>query len=164
MKRVVYFFAVAAMLAGCATPLLQSRDELKSFARDHATVMIYESYTSSRRFEEVAATLQGKWEACYGKSNAIPGPENGTPTSRAAFHPHFLKVNSFLFEMSLQTTQSGAPMQSKMPEGGSYLVALDVERLLGGKTRLTWHSAAKEWKEQWELSKQWSDGKDAACL
>lgn len=158
MKRVVYFFAVAAMLAACATPLLQSRDELKSFAKDHATLMISESYTSSRRFEEVVAALQGKWEACYGTGQNAAGTENTASTSRAVFHPNFLKVNSFLFEMSLQKSQD------KIPEGGNYLVALDVERLLGGKTRLTWHSAAKEWKEQWELNKQWSDGKDAACL
>lgn len=157
MKRVVYLFA-ASLLAACATPLLQSRDELKSFAKDHTTVMIYESYTSSRRFEEVSAALQGKWSECYGSNKTTPGAEARASISGEAFYPSFIKVNGFLFEMSLQKSQD------TMPEGGNYLVALDVERLLGGKTRLTWHSAAKGWKEQWELNKQWSDGKDAACL
>lgn len=168
MKRVVYFFPVAAMLAACATtppqPQAQSRDELKASARDHATTMIYESYTSRRRFEEVVATLQGKWEQCYGAGNTAGRADNGATKPGAAVHPRFFKVNSFLFEMSLQSAADGTAIQGKVPEGGTYVVALDVERLLGGKTQLTWHSAAAGWKEQWELNKQWGDGKEAACL
>jgi hypothetical protein len=166
MKRVVYFFVVAAMLAGCATTSPQSRDELKSFAKAHTTAMIYESYTSRRRFEDVVASLELKWNECYGISKTTTRSENGVRTSqyRDTFHPHFVKVNGFLVEMTLQMTTEGMVMLSKVPPGGDYIVALDVERLLGGKTRLTWHSAAWGWKDQWEVNKQWSDGKEAACL
>lgn len=167
MKRVIYFLLVPAMLAACSTPLPQSRDELKASARDHARVMIYETYTSNRRFEEVVATLQGKWEQCYGQGKAAIRSESGTSISkyRDAMHPHFLMVNSLLFEMSLQLSKEETLLQGRVATGSGYIVALDVERLLGGKTQLSWHSsAATGWKEQWELNKQWSDGKDAACL
>lgn len=166
MNRLFYSLVVLAALSGCATTSPQSRNELISFAKDHNTLMISESYTTNHRFEDVAATLERKWQECYGVSKTTIRSENGVRTSqyRDTFHPHFVRVNGMLLEMTLQMTTEGMVMLSKVPPGGDYIVALDVERLLGGKTRLTWSSAKWGWKDQWDLNKQWSDGKDAACL
>lgn len=157
-------FVVAVMLSACATSP-QSRDELKSAARAHPTAMIYASYTSKRRFEDVIATLELKWNECYGISKSTTRYGNGDAAQfRDTLHPRIDKVNGFLVEMTLQVSREGMARLGKVPEGGDYMVALDVERLLGAKTRLTWHSATAGWQEQWELNKQWSDGKEAACL
>ena len=60
-------------------------------------------------------------------------------------------------------TTRGMVMLSKVPEGGEYIVALDIERAGKNSTRLSWYSRPGGWRDEWELNKQWSEGKDLPC-
>ncbi len=164
MTRFICLFFVVTLLMGCATSP-QTREELKSVAKENPTVMVYETYTTSRHFEDVVGNLQQKWHKCYDLDVTTTRTEGGMPRSRYTdtFHPYFVKKNNSFNEMTLQMTTS-MKMLNKVPAGGEYIVALDVERAPGNKTKLTWYSRAWGWKDWWEINKQWSDGKDAPCL
>jgi hypothetical protein len=163
MRSVLSFIAVIS-LAGCVTPP-QTRDELKTTLMNNPKMSIVGTYTANRRFEEVVATLERKWQECYGIRRTTTRTEGGMTTMRYrdTFHPQSRKVNNSLIEMTLQMTTEGMIMLSKVPQGGDYVVALDLERLSGSKTKLTWYSPAWGWTEAWERNRQWSDGKDVAC-
>jgi hypothetical protein len=151
-------------LAGCVTSP-QTRDELKTTMINHPSLAIVGTYTTNRRFEEVVATLDRKWQECYGIRKTTTRTEGGMTTMsyRDTFHPQSRKVNNSLVEMTLQMTTEGMIMLSKVPPGGDYIVALDLQRLSGNKTKLMWYSSAWGWTEAWERNKQWSDGKNMAC-
>jgi hypothetical protein len=154
---------VAILLGGCvAAP--QTRDELKTTAVAHPSLSVVGSYTSNRRFEDVAANLDRKWQECYSVRRSTTRIE--TSGARASYsdtyRPQSRRVSNSLVEMTLQMTTQGMTMLTKVPSGGEYIVALDLERLPGNKTKLTWHSI-RGWTKSWERNKQWSDGKDVAC-
>ena len=161
--RFICLFFVMAILNGCATSP-QSRNELKATAQAHTKMMIYESYTTSHHFEDVISTLQRKWQECYGISRTTSRHDGVVKAQYTdTFHTHFAKVNNSLFAMTLQMTTKGMTMLSKVPPGGDYIVALDVERVSANTTKLTWYSAAWGWKDAWERNKKWSDGKNVPC-
>jgi hypothetical protein len=163
--RAILALAIAALLAGCQTSV-ETRDDFKKGIQSHPSLTITGSHTSSRKFEDVVATLERKWKQCYGVQRTTTRTQGGTTTMnyKDTFHPRVRKVNSSLVEMTLQVTTEGMIMLSKVPEGGDYIVALDVERIAGNKTKLTWYSGSLGgWKAAWERNKQWSDGKDVAC-
>jgi len=150
-------------LAGCVGAP-QSRQELKTAAVEHPSLSVTGSYTSNRRLEDVAAALERKWKECYSVQRTTTRSQGGMTTMnyRDTYHPKSRRVSSSLVEMTLQMTTQGMIMMTKVPEGGEYIVALDLERVPGNKTRLTWHSVMG-WTSSWERNKQWSDGKDVPC-
>jgi len=165
MRGILLSIIAAAFCIGCVTAP-QSRDELKTTAKNHPSMSIAETHTANRRFEDVAVTLQSKWRECYSvQVTTARTTQSGMTTSRYrdSFHPRVRKVNNSLIEMTLQMTTEGMVMLSKVPEGGDYLVALDIVRLSGNKTRLDWYSPAWGWKDGWEATKQWGDGKNVPC-
>jgi len=56
-------------------------------------------------------------------------------------------------------------MFNKVPPGGEYVVALNVERLPSNKAKLTWYSfnVFGSARDRWDQNKKWSDGQNAAC-
>ena len=164
MRKMLFCVAVI-FLVGCATTP-QTREEFKTWTKQHTSMGLYSSYTVNRPFENVTASLQKKWQQCYNLNVTTTRTSGGMTTSRYrdTLHPHSRKVNDSLIELTLQVTTEGMVMLNKVPEGGEYKVALDVQRLHQNKTKLTWHSYAPGgWRDSWELNKQWSDGKDVAC-
>lgn len=154
---------VAILLTGCvAAP--QTRDELKTVAAAHPSLSVVGSHTSNRRLEDVAAMLERKWQECYSVRRTTTREASSGARARYSdtYRPQLRKVSNALIEMTLQMTTEGMVMVTKVPEGGEYLVALDLERLPGNKTKLTWYSV-RGWTESWERNKRWSDGKDVAC-
>jgi hypothetical protein len=159
------FCIAAIILAGCATTP-QTREEFKAWTKDHTTMGLYDTYAVSRRFEDVVASLQDKWQQCYNLNVTTTRASGGMTTSRYrdTFHPQSRKVSNALTEMTLQMTTQGMVMLNKIPEGGEYNVALDVQRTPQNKAKLTWYSYVPGgWRDAWELNKQWADGKDAPC-
>jgi hypothetical protein len=154
-----------ASLAACAN-LPQSRGEFKTLAADHPKWYMASSYTASRRLEDVAATLQRRWDECFSVKRTTTRTQGGMTTMNytESWHPRVKKVSNSLIELTLQETTQGMIMLNKIPEGGEYRVALDLERLPGNKTKLSWYSPDYAgWRAQWERNKKWSDGKDVAC-
>lgn len=85
-----------------------------------------------------------------------------TARYRDNYHPKSRRVNDSLVEMTIQMTTQGMVMLSKVPHGGEYIVALDVHRVAGNKTKLKWYSRSG-WGDSWERNKKWSEGKDVGC-
>ena len=165
MRNALLSLTSIVLCMGCATTP-QSRDEFKTLSKNHPAYYITASHTANRRFESVAATLQKKWKECYNvQVTTSRTTQSGMTTSRyrETFHPRITKVNKSLVEMTLQSTTQGMTMLNKVPEGGEYIVALDVVRLSGNKTRIDWYSPASGWKESWETAQRWSDGKNLPC-
>jgi hypothetical protein len=164
MRRVLVL-ATAAIVAGCQTSA-PTRDEFKKGVQGYPSLAITGSHASSRRFEDVVATLERKWKQCYSVQTTTTRSQGGMTTMnyKDTLHPRVRRVNASLVEMTLQVTTEGMIMLSKVPEGGDFVVALDVERTAGNKAKLTWYSGSLGgWKAAWERNKQWSDGKDVAC-
>ena len=156
---------VPVLLAGCNN-MPQTRGDFTTMAAEHKSWYIAESHTSNRRLEDVAATLQRKWNECYSVARTTTRTQGGMTASRYTdtMHPRSVKVSNSLVEMTLQVTTEGMVMLNKIPEGGEYRVALDLERQPGNKTKLTWYSpSVADWREVWERNKKWGDGKDVAC-
>lgn len=154
---------VLSMVGCVATP--QTRDEFKQQVMDHPTFTIHDTYTANRRFEDVVRTLEGKWQECYNVSRTTTRSQGGLTTMRYqdTYHPKSEKINNSLVEMTIQETSKGITMLNKIPPGGLYMAALNLERLPSNKTKLTWYSGGLGWRKIWEMNKQWSDGKDIAC-
>lgn len=161
MRRTLLIAVI--FLAGCvAAP--QTRDELKTTAVAHPSLSVVGSYTSIRRFEDVAASLERKWQECYAvrRSTTREASSGARATYTDTYNPQSRKVSNSLVEMTLQMTTQGMTNLTKLPPGGEYVVALDLERLPGNKTKLSWYSI-RGWTASWERNKQWSDGKNIAC-
>ena len=154
---------VAVILSGCVTTP-QTRDELKTTMKEHPDLSIADSYTANRPFDAVVGMIERKWDECYNVRNTTTRTEGGMTKSRIrdTYHPKSHKVNNSLVEMTLQMTTEGMTTLNKVPSGGEYRVALDIVRLPGNKTKLTWYSTAG-WAKSWEINKQWSNGKNVAC-
>ena len=154
---------IVISLFGCVSAP-QTRAELKTTVVNHPSLSVVGSHTSNRRFEEVVAMLERKWQECYSVRRTTTRSEGGMTTMRYrdSYYPQSRKVNNSLVEMTLQMTTEGMIMVTKVPPGGDYMVALDLERLPGNKTKLSWYSAMG-WTDSWERNKKWSDGKDVAC-
>ncbi|HZW12566.1 MAG TPA: hypothetical protein VFF81_05160 [Noviherbaspirillum sp.] len=162
--RSTALFLLTITLIGCvATP--QTRDEFKQQIKEHPKLGLHEMYTANRRFEDVVRTIETKWQECYNVSRTTTRSQGGMTTMRYrdTYHPKSEKKNNSLVEMTLQETSEGIVMLNKIPPGGLYMAALDLERLPANKTRLTWYSPAWGWGDSWEKNKQWSDGKNIAC-
>jgi hypothetical protein len=161
----ILLFATVLALAGCvSTP--QTRDEFKLMVQDHPRLAMVGSHTANRRFEDVIGSLERKWQECYGLQRTMTRTQGGMTTMRVrdTFHPQLSKVSDSVAEMTLRMTTEGMIMLNKVPEGGEYIVALDIERVARNRTKLTWYSGSMGgWKEGWERNKQWSEGKDVAC-
>jgi hypothetical protein len=151
-------------LSGCVTTP-QTREEYKAWTKDHTSMGLYEVYTVNRSFDDVVASLQKKWLQCYDINATTRRTSGGITTSNYTdtFHPHFKKAGKSLVEMTLQMTTTGMIMLSKVPEGGDYVIALDVQRLAKNKTNLVWYSYSWGKKEELERNKQWGSGKDSPC-
>lgn len=154
-------FLVAVLLGGCAsTP--QTRDEHIALMKSNPSWTIVDTYTSSRPFDEVVVMIDKKWQECYNVNKTTSTTRNGLKSGyKDEYHPKAYKVSNSLTEMTLQMTTS-MMMLNKVPPGGFYFVALDLQRLSGNKTKLNWYSTS-EWKNSWEKNKQWSEGKNVSC-
>jgi hypothetical protein len=164
LRGAALLFITVVSLVGCAvTP--QTRNEFKQQIMDYPTMGLHDTYTANRRFEDVVRTLDAKWQECYNISKTMTRTQGGLTTMRYrdTYHPKSQKINNSLVEMTLQETSQGITMLNKIPPGGLYVAALNLERLPANKTKLTWYSGAWGWRAIWEMNKQWSDGKDVAC-
>jgi hypothetical protein len=166
MKTPIFFPALmvaSAVLAGCAVETSQTRDEFKVNMTAHSSLTIVDTYIANRPFDAVVTTIQKKWNECY-NIQFVTKRSHGLEKTRVAdtFHPHTRKVSNTLVEMTLQQTSEGMKSLNNVPPGGLYKVALDIERLPGNKTKLSWFSNSA-YADSWDKNKQWADGKNAPC-
>lgn len=164
MRRVLAL-PLPLLLAACVTTP-RSREGLKAASVKSPRMMIADSYMARRSLDAVAAALERKWrECCEVSVTTTHANKAGMTTSRHrdTLHPKFRRVGNARVEMTLRMTTPGMIALNKVPAGGEYMVALDLERIAPNQTKLSWHSPRIGWKDSGERNKQWADGKDAPC-
>jgi hypothetical protein len=156
--RIFVVLPVVVLLASCvAVP--QSRDEMITEVKSHPNAAIADTYTSNRGYEEVVANVWRKWKECYNVTKTTTLSENGMMTSSSSdsYYPEIKKVSSSRTELTLRMATNGST-----PDGGVYLIALNIERAPRNKTKLTWYSYNASAKS-WGRNKQWSSGQNVPC-
>lgn len=155
MRRPAFLlFTATAVLAGCALPMgPQSRSDFVQEKRAGASITAVDGHIAHRRFDQVVGLLQRKADECLNLARRGQGT-----------HAALRMVGSGRAELTMQVATPSTPFLRRLPEGGSYHLAVDIERVSATMTRLTYYGPGLETGQQdWAAIKEWSDGEAAPC-
>jgi hypothetical protein len=144
----------------------QNREEFKTAVSKGAAFMKVHTHVANRRFEDVAKVLKAKTEECLNVRVTSTGRNSQGRVNYASakdYHSSFRTVNKGRAELTVQQDPKGTRIGPKMPKGGFYFVALDVDRSSGNTTKLTYYGPSRGWDKTFDAIKKWSDGESAAC-
>lgn len=130
MKRLL-LLAVSAALAGCAT-LPHSRQQLRSMAQAQQGGLGVSQATVDRAFYTVLNSLDWYVEHCLNRSV-------GESEVATRYHTRIAVLRDGLAELT--TREARTPPQDGSPEGGRFLLAVDIEGVGAGRTRLSGYGA-----------------------
>ena len=167
MHRLWLICSIAAVLAGCAglTPS-QSREEFVRRKTQGEPFSMMDTYVTKRRLEDVVKTLSQKTAECFNVDVTTRRSEQGMTTMNLTdkYRTTIRTVNANRAELTTRHTTKGMATPQKIPKGGLYYRAVDIERLSSGSTKLTYYGPSiAAGKSAWAAMKQWSDGQPAAC-
>ena len=173
MHRLVLISGVVAILYGCAgLTLSQTREEFVQRKRDGEPFSMVDTYIAKRQFDDVVKTLKQKTAECFNvnvttrRTEGASSPQAGITTMniRDEYRTTIRTINSNRAELTTQHTTKGMVSLQKVPEGGIYDRAVDIERLTAGKTKLTYYGPSFDSaKKVWTAIRQWSDGQPTPC-
>jgi hypothetical protein len=167
MRRLSVVPAVAVVLSGCAgMEPAQTRKEFVQKNLDGVPFSMVDKYVAKRRFEDVVAALRQKTAECFNVNVTTTRSQGGMTTSkvRDEYRTTIRLVSANRAELTTQHTSKGIVYLQKIPEGGFYSRAVDIDRLTLGTTRLTYYGSSFEsGKKAWAAIKDWSDGKATPC-
>jgi hypothetical protein len=169
-KTALSVLFVATALAGCAnvkTGTWYSREEFVTYSKEGRMMSMTDTYVANRKFEQVVAVLKQKSADCLDSDSVMSRRSGGIQTMRVTdhFRTTVRVVAPGRAELTTQYTSSGITYLQKIPDGGFYHRAVDVERLTPTTTKLTFYgSSFSESKSTWAAMKKWSDGQSDACL
>jgi hypothetical protein len=160
----------AAILASCAIqPVEQpkNREELKAAIAKGTAFMKVQTYVANRRFEDAARLLKTKTEEClnYRLTEGTRNVATGLPTGTTShdYRATFRTVNKARAELTMQHNPLGPRIGPKMPDGGFYIMAVDVDRASGNTTNLTFYGPSMGWDQTYAAIKKWSEGEAVGC-
>jgi hypothetical protein len=166
MRKLAIIPGVIALVTGCASMDPQSRDEYRAAVEGGRPFSMKESFVAKRGFDDVVRMLRQKSGECFNINVRTTRKQDGMTTMDTTDEVRTVVrvVNSKHAEVTMQTTPKGIVMLNKVPEGGFYRMAIDIDRLTAGSTRLTYYgSSTDHGKRRLAVIKQWSDGKQAGC-
>jgi hypothetical protein len=167
MQKIILGLAVAAFLGGCTT--VGAPQTRAQFVQDISGGVVFtmtESYVAKRRFDDVVSALRQRAPECFETSSTMTRRSGGITTMnvRDDYHTSVKTVSATRAELTIQFTSKGITYVQKVPEGGFYHMAVDVERLTPSTTRLTYYGPSFDSsKNNWKAIQQWSEGQAAAC-
>ena len=157
----------AALLAGCSMHYPQTREEFREgLVKSDSRFKLVETHVAKRRFDDVVRSLQQNVEPCFNQDVTTTRMQGGITTMNQTdeWRTTVKVVDRNRAEVTTQQTMKGAIVPVKVPPGGFYMGAMDVERLTASTTKLSYYgSTASGSKQRWDLMKQWSDGKAVPC-
>jgi hypothetical protein len=166
MRKLSFFASLIILVSGCASMDPQTRDEYRAAVDGGRPFSMKESFVAKRGFDEVVKTLRQKSDECLNVNIKTTRKQDGMTTMattdevRTAVHV----VNSKRAELTMRMNHKGIIMLNKMPEGGFYRMAIDIDRLTAGTTRLTYYGPSTDYgKRRLAVIKQWSDGRQTGC-
>jgi hypothetical protein len=166
MRKFAILSAVVAALGGCAGNNPQTRDEYRKTRLDGVPLNMVDTHVANRRFEDVVNALRQKTAECFNVNVTMRRTQNGVAVMNATdeYRTTIRVVGPNAAELTTQFTTKGQTMVQKMPEGGYYHRAVDIERVSPRTTKLTYYGPSLEsGKKAWSAMKEWSDGKLSAC-
>jgi hypothetical protein len=165
MSKLACLLFAVAVLSGCAGMNPQTRDEFRQALTGGVPFGMVDTYVANRSFEDVVNTLKQKAEECLNVDKTMQRREGGMTTMRTKeeYRTAIRVVNSNLAEMTTQWQWRGVIILQKVPEGGFYSLAVDIERVPSSKTKLTFYGSSFGGKSVWTAIKQWSDGQLVPC-
>jgi hypothetical protein len=166
MLRLALLLPAIALLWGCAAGNPQTREEFRKRRLDGAPLSMVESYTANRRFEDVVNALKQKTDECFNVNVTTRRSQGGITTMNATdeYRTTVRVVGPNMAELTTQFQMKGQIVLQKVPEGGFYRRAVDIERISPRTTKLTYYgSSLDSGKKAWAAIKEWSDGKASAC-
>jgi hypothetical protein len=163
MFKPAIVLAAALAVAGCA-PLPQSRQEFQQLVRSGASLTQTDSFVARRSLEEVMRSLRPRLADCFDYDVAWRRTQGGATVgaSRENWRSNLRPVDRNHAEATVQRVVGGAVQ--KQPEGGIYVMAVDLDRVDAASTKLTFYGSSNGFgSSSWESLKQWSEGRAAPC-
>jgi hypothetical protein len=159
--------ALATVLSGCAMNYPQTREEFRQqiIAADSRFKFI-DTYVAKRRIDDVVKSLQQNVVQCFDQNVTTTRASGGITTMNQSdeWRSTVRVVDRNRAEVTTQMAMKGAFVPGKVPPGGLFMTAVDIERLTPSTTKLSYYgSTSSGSKERWDLIKQWSDGKQTPC-
>ena len=162
---------VSIILNSCAIQPVeqpQNREDFKAAIAKGAAFTKVQTHVANRRFQDAIRLLRTKTEECLNyrytetTRNAFTGLITGTTAHE--YKGTFRAVNAAHAELTMQHNPLGPRVGAKMPEGGFYVLAVDVDRTSANTTRLTFYgSTFSPLDSTYEAIKKWSEGEAVAC-
>lgn len=168
MRNATFVVLAAAVLSSCSSMQYpQTREEFRQgLLTSDSSYKLVDSYVAKRRFDDVVKSLQQRVQACFDQDVTTRRTQGGMTTMNQTdeWRTTFRVVDRNRAEMTTQMTMKGAIVPVKVPPGGFFVTAVDVERLTASTTKLSYYgSTTSGSKERWDLVRQWSDGKPTPC-
>lgn len=167
MRNAISAVLAAAVLSGCAMNYPQTRDEFRQqIVASDSRFKFIDTYVAKRRFDDVVKSLQANVVQCFDQNVTTTRAQGGMTTMNQTdeWRSSVRVVNRNRAEVTTQMAMKGAIVPGKVPPGGIFMTAVDIERLTPSTTKLSYYgSTSSGSKERWDLVKQWSDGKPTPC-
>jgi len=167
MRNAIFAAMAAAVLSGCAMNYPQTREEFRQqIVASDSRFKFIDTYVAKRRFDDVVKSLQANVVQCFDQNVTTTRAQGGMTTMNQTdeWRSSVRVVNRNRAEVTTQMAMKGAIVPGKVPPGGLYMTAVDIERLTASTTKLSYYgSTSSGSKERWDLVKQWSDGKPTPC-
>jgi hypothetical protein len=165
MRQLAILLLVA--LTGCAGNNPQTREEFRKTRLEGVPLNMVDSYVANRRFEDVVNALKQKTAECFNVDVTMRRTQGGITTMNTTdeYRTTIRLVGPNVAELTTQFQMTkGQIVTQKVPEGGFYHRAVDIERISPRTTKLTYYGPSLEsGKKAWAAVKQWSDGKASPC-
>ena len=167
MRNVTVVAVTAVVLSGCSMHYPQTREEFRQgIVSSDSSFKFVDTYVAKRRFEDVVKSLTQNVDACFNQDVTTTRTQGGITTMNQTdeWRTTVKVIDRNRAEVTTQMTMKGAIVPVKVPPGGFYVTAVDIERLTPSTTKLSYYgSTTSGSKERWDLVKQWSDGKPTPC-
>lgn len=167
MGRLWGWLLISMALWGCAAGNPQTRAQfVKDRQAGGVPFNMMDSYVVNRRFEDVVKSLQQKVGECLNVDVTMTRTQGGVRTmnARDEYRTSLHVLNRDRAEMTTQFHMKNQIVVQKVPEGGFYSRAVDIERASPRTTKVTYYgSSFASAKTVWAAIKEWSDGKNSPC-
>ena len=156
----------AILIAGCSSQFPQTREEYRQLVvSSDSRFKLVDTYVVKRRFDDVVNSLQRNVPECFDQNVTTTRRQGGMTTMNQTDEwRNTVEVKDKNHaEITTQQMMKGA-ITIKMPPGGYYMGAVDIDRLTPATTKLSFYGTTSSGsKERWDLIRQWSDGKSTPC-